>query len=189
MGTATKAFIVSMLAAIMVAFFTSVGIPLEEQQVEEVVRENLPGLHTETSAKAEQQGRVVQVIDGDTIIIATETGRETIRLIGIDAPETAYANNGDADCYASEATAAVTSFLDNQAVTLATDPTQDTRDTYDRLLAYVTVDSVDLGEWLLREGYVREYTFRGVQYQKQAMYKAAERAAQNTKRGLWSACR
>lgn len=125
---------------------------------------------------------VTKVIDGDTIIVKIAGKFETIRLIGIDAPETGIKS----ECFAVEATTALKNAIGSSKVSLEKDPTQGERDKYDRLLAYVFSEGgVNLGKDLVSEGYVKEYTYsKTYKYQKE--YKAAEVSAKNSKKGLWA---
>jgi|GEM_PF-3336945 len=131
----------------------------------------------------------IEVIDGDTIKARLGTGkRETIRIIGIDAPEkdgpyTEY------ECYGREASDALAEFLEqNQGEIYFTyDSTQSTHDGYDRILAHVFVGEVLVSEYMAREGYVVSYP-----YGKKSIYakdiEQGEREAQNNKVGLWDIC-
>jgi len=62
------------------------------------------------------------------------------------------------------------------------------RDRFGRLLAYVTLPNrQDLGRRLLSGGFARVFVFRRP-FGRVASYRAAEQAARNDARGLWSAC-
>jgi len=131
----------------------------------------------------------IEVIDGDTIKARLETGqKETIRLLGIDAPEkdgpyTEY------ECYGREATDALDVLLNQNAeeVFFIYDSTQGTHDRYDRILAHVFADDVLVSEYLAREGYVVSYP-----YGKKSIYakdiEKGEEEAQNNRVGLWDVC-
>lgn len=95
--------------------------------------------------------QVVEVIDGDTIVVtlSTSTTRTKVRYIGIDTPEP-YAHKIP-DCGSKEATNRNKELVENQIVTVV--PGRDAYDTYGRLLAYVYMDSVFVNETLVREGY------------------------------------
>ena len=86
------------------------------------------------------QGRVVRVVDGDTIDVRLRNGnRERIRLIGIDSPERG-------DCGSLRATARARKLARRQQVLLRGDANVDMRDRFGRLLAYVWLPSGrDLG--------------------------------------------
>lgn len=129
-------------------------------------------------------GPVVEVVDGDTIKVRLATGTETVRIIGLDTPETRDPRR-PVQCFGAEASAKAKELLAGKTVTLIQDPTQDTRDRYGRMLAYVEVDGQDFGLWMIANGYAHEYTY-DVAYQRQAQYKEAYRAAQEASLGLWS---
>ena len=131
---------------------------------------------------------IVRVIDGDTIKIIYKGATTTVRLLGVDTPETVKPNT-PVQCYGPEASAEMHALLDGGEVAIETDPTQDLRDEYGRLLAYVFLpDGTLVDELLIEQGYGREYTFKGRAYVYQAQFKQAQRDAQAALRGLWSAC-
>ena len=122
---------------------------------------------------------VLKVIDGDTISVRKAGSTETIRLIGINAPETGQ-------CYTSEATQRLKNLIGSSGVSLELDESQGERDKYDRLLAYVfTGQGVNTGKALIEGGFAKEYTYsRAHKYQGE--YKAAQTSAQAAGRGLWA---
>jgi len=125
---------------------------------------------------------VLSVADGDTITVDIAGNRERIRLIGIDAPEVA----GTPECFGNEASQYARGILTGTAVGLVSDPTQDDRDRYGRLLRYVILpDGTDFDAQLIAQGYAHEYT-HDKPYQRQSAYRAAESAATSADRGLWS---
>lgn len=131
---------------------------------------------------------VAKVIDGDTFVVYYQGVERTVRVLGIDAPETTYSPQG-AECYNEEATAAARTFLTDQAVVLETDSTQGVYDDYGRLLAYVSVNDRedDFGAYMLEHGYAKEYTF--IQpYERQAAYRQVAGEAQAAGVGLWGEC-
>src|SRR3954471_10771859 len=85
------------------------------------------------------RGSVSYVVDGDTIAVRLDNRRrEKVRLIGIDTPERG-------DCLSARATSQARRLADGRRVVLRGDATQDTRDRYGRLLAYVWIGGRDLG--------------------------------------------
>lgn len=128
---------------------------------------------------------VVDVVDGDTIKVLLDGERVTIRVIGIDTPETRDPRK-PVQCFGREATARAEALLGGREVWLSFDPTQDRIDRYDRLLAYVWLPDGDLFEWVMvADGYAHEYTY-DLPYRYQAELQQAERAARAAERGLWS---
>lgn len=189
MGTATKALLVTLLASGVVAGAAALGLRLDQGAVEAVITETVPVLApAEPEDSHYGEARVIDIVDGDTIVVTMAGREETVRLLGVDTPETAYANGGVAACYATEATSGLRELLTGEIVLLTGDVSQATRDTYGRLLAYVTVGEQDVGEWLLANGYAKEYTFRGLAYEKQAMYRSVEATAKQAKEGRWGVC-
>ncbi len=120
---------------------------------------------------------VAEVIDGDTIVLATG---EHVRYIGINAPEPT-----NAECYAREATAKNAELVAGRPVRLEKD-TRETDD-YGRLLRYVYVDDLFVNGELVRLGYARARVYPpDVRYTD--LLAELEREAQGNARGLWSAC-
>ncbi|HSH80557.1 MAG TPA: thermonuclease family protein [Herpetosiphonaceae bacterium] len=129
--------------------------------------------------------RVVRVIDGDTVDVALQGRTERLRLIGIDTPEVVDPRM-PVQCFGREASAKAHELLDGKTVFLEADPSQDERDTYDRLLRYVWLpDGRLFNREVIAQGYAHEYTYR-VPYRYQAEFKQAEREARGAGHGLWS---
>lgn len=129
---------------------------------------------------------VVSVTDGDTIKIQRDGAKETLRLIGLDSPETKDPRK-PVQCFGVEATAHAKDLLDGTSVWLTTDPTQDAVDRYGRTLAYVWMADGRLFDWvMIDDGFAHEYTY-DLPYEYQDAFKAAERRAREAGRGLWSA--
>lgn len=135
---------------------------------------------------------IERVVDGDTIVVNDGHYIETVRLLGIDAPETNSATGKAPECYASEATQALRTLLPvGTAVLLETDPSQDTYDQYGRLLAYVYVAETpqrSVNETLVASGAAHEYTFKGRAYAQQSELRGAQEHASEQSLGLWALC-
>lgn len=130
---------------------------------------------------------VRHVEDGDTFEIEILGKTERVRMIGIDTPET-IDRRKPVQCFGPEASERTKRLLTGATVTLTSDTATGDRDIYGRLLRYVTLaDGSDYGELSLREGFAREYDFRGQRYAKRTTYRAAQIEAKTTHRGLWSA--
>jgi micrococcal nuclease len=131
-------------------------------------------------------GTVAEVVDGDTIRVQLPTGLERVRIIGIDTPETVDPHRPPA-CYGAEATAFAKEILEGKTVTLETDPTQDQRDKYDRLLAHVHVGDTLYAAEVISRGFGIHYVYE-VPSIHAAELAAAEDAAKDANAGIWSAC-
>jgi micrococcal nuclease len=130
---------------------------------------------------------VVHVTDGDTIIVRTPTGEETVRLLGVDTPEVKDPRK-PVQCFGPEASAHSKQLLTGRAVRLAPDSTDTDRDKYGRLLRYVYLpDGTLVNAELIRDGFGFAYTVFPLE--KLNDFRALERAARSAGRGLWSTCR
>ena len=98
-------------------------------------------------------GTVVEVIDGDTLIVRSGSDDVIVRLLGIDTPEVAHHGNPD-ECGGPEAAVRLAQMVPpGTSVQLARDT--ETRDAYGRLLAYVirSADGVVVNVQLAVEGH------------------------------------
>lgn len=130
--------------------------------------------------------KVAKVIDGDTIEIDRYGKIETVRLIGIDTPETVDPRK-PVQCFGKEASDNSKALLQGKSVRVETDPLVGERDKYNRLLAYVWLDDNQLvNQLLISGGYAHEYTYRSQSYKYQDQFKQAEMAAKESGTGLWS---
>ena len=128
---------------------------------------------------------VSSVIDGDTIQIIIDGKKETLRLIGIDTPETVDPRK-PVQCFGKEASAKAKSLLFGKSIRLEADPTQGERDKYQRLLRYVFLeDGTNFNKLMISEGYAYEYTYN-IPYKYQSVFKQAQREAETSKIGLWA---
>ncbi|HMM49464.1 MAG TPA: thermonuclease family protein [Miltoncostaeaceae bacterium] len=109
---------------------------------------------------------VTRVVDGDTIHVDVRGFDTTVRLIGIDTPETHHPSK-PVQCWGPEAAALTASLLPaGEAVRVEPDPTQDARDRYGRMLAYVYrtnhVGADSVNRALVAAGAARVYVYGGV---------------------------
>lgn len=146
---------------------------------------NIVRTPTAQATPASDTYQVIKVVDGDTLVINKNGSSETVRLIGIDTPETVDPRK-TVQCFGKEASDMTKSLLVGRQVRIETDPTQGERDKYDRLLAYVyRDDGLFINKYLIENGYAHEYTYR-LPYRYQADFKAAQKIAQTEHRGLWA---
>jgi micrococcal nuclease len=158
------------------------GQTTEEEFVPE---EDIRNTEEETSDVSTLRYTVTSVSDGDTIKVLIDGKTETVRLIGVDTPETKDPRKA-VQCYGAEASAYTKTMLLSKSVSLAQDDSQQNRDKYGRLLRYVFLeDGTNFNEQLIRAGYAYEYTYR-TPYQYQAVFKQAEQAARANSVGLWN---
>jgi micrococcal nuclease len=137
---------------------------------------------TATAGAFAYRGTVTHVVDGDTLDVRLTNGKtERIRLIGIDTPERGV-------CYFSEATDRARQLAMSKRVVLRGDATQDTRDRYGRLLAYVWIPGGrDLGYQLISGGFAKVYVYRDA-FVRLSAYRSAEASAKVATAGRWKTC-
>lgn len=136
-----------------------------------------------TAQPARMPGRVLAVIDGDTIEVLMEGRRERVRYIGIDTPEVWPPDQ--VQCYGPEASVRNAQLVGGQSVELESDLTD--RDRYGRLLRYVWIGETFVNAELLVEGFAQVTTYPpDVRYVE--LYRDLQRQARQAGRGLWLAC-
>lgn len=128
---------------------------------------------------------VIEVVDGDTVVVRLDDGTlDTVRLLGIDTPETVHPDKG-VECYGPEASRATKDRLTGRRVRLESD--LEPRDRYGRRLAYVLLDGARVNDEILREGYARLLVIEPNHKHARALL-AAELEARTARRGLWATC-
>jgi micrococcal nuclease len=138
------------------------------------------------TARRPSEGRVLRVVDGDTIHVRVGGRDERVRYIGIDTPEEVKPGT-PVQCYARAAAAANRRLVAGQEVRLV--PDVEARDRYGRLLAYVyrAGDGRFVNAELVRDGFARPLTIPpNVRYAERLAGLAAQ--AREARRGLWAAC-
>lgn len=134
-----------------------------------------------------ERALVTKVVDGDTIVVGD---KDTIRLIGIDTPETVDPRRS-VGCFGKEASNQMKNLLNGKVVVLDKD-VSDT-DKYSRLLRYVYLplengQTLFVNDYLVREGFAKVLTYPpDVKFNEQL--REAERYARENSNGLWSKCR
>ena len=130
--------------------------------------------------------KVYSVIDGDTFRYRKEDGSlQSVRLLGVDAPESNTARYRSTECFWKEAKNYLTNLIKNQYVTLEYDSNSASSDAYDRMLAYVYLDWKLVNETLIAEWYAKEYTYKTA-YSHQSDFKQAEENAKKNEKWLRS---
>jgi len=141
---------------------------------------------------------VTYVVDGDTVDVQYENGStETVRLLGVDTPETPpnsispgeFEGIPDSDAgrkhltsWGEQATTFAERELAGENVQLVVDDRADRRGGYGRLLAHIYVDGENFNQRLLAEGYARLYE-SPFTYREE--FAETEATAQRNGVGLW----
>ena len=87
---------------------------------------------------------VLRVLDGDTVVLASNLGPRVVRLIGIDTPEVAHPERGR-EPFGPEASAFTEALL-SPGTRVWVELDLETEDAYGRLLAYLYLPDPD-GDW------------------------------------------
>jgi micrococcal nuclease len=146
---------------------------------------------------------VVHITDGDTISVhftarvgnSDESNepdqsadlRETVRLIGIDTPESKRPNT-PIECFALVASSALTQLLP-EGTPVRVELDVEHRDRYGRLLGYIfrATDGLFVNHEMVRSGMAAAYAFPpNITYADQ--FSSASGAARANNVGLWSSC-
>ncbi len=131
--------------------------------------------------------QVASVIDGDTFDIIKNDKKETIRILGINTPETVDPRR-PVECFGEEASNETKKLLLGNKVRFTLSPNREIKDKYGRYLAYVyREDGLFINQYLIEHGYAREYTY-GKAYSMQKIFRQSENKAKNNKEGLWNKC-
>ncbi len=126
-------------------------------------------------------GKVTRCIDGDTFEARFEDELVSVRLIGVDAPETKHPDK-DPEYFGEEASDYLCSLLLDQEVSLIFDETK--LDVYERLLAYVYLEDKLVNLQMLEDGYARLYD--RFNFEKIEEFRGAETEAKSGEVGLWA---
>ncbi len=136
----------------------------------------------ENSDKApnSQEYKVIDVIDGDTVII-DDARNSRVRYLGIDTPEIAL-QDSPGEPMSKEAWDFNAGLVEGEDVVLEFD--EEKYDVYGRILAYVYVDDVLVNEELLKEGLATVLIIPPNDMHSEKIYSAIVDAKRN-KKGLW----
>ena len=133
----------------------------------------LAGLLTtvQPSAIFESKVRVIGVTDGDTVKVLVGSRSVTVRLDGIDAPETGQA-------FGSRSKQALSTLVFGKTATVL----KTGEDRYGRTLAVIIADGINANAKMIEGGWAWHYK----RYSSDARLSDLEREARAGKRGLWN---
>jgi micrococcal nuclease len=129
-----------------------------------------------------QTGKVVDVIDGDTIKVLLDADGQTysVRYIGMDTPE----NTSQIEYFGAEATAKNSELVYGKTVTLIKDVSE--TDRYGRLLRYVIAEDIFVNYELVAQGYANTASYPP-DIACIPSFQTVEGQASTLKLGLWGA--
>lgn len=134
----------------------------------------IPNLPPET-------GKVVDVVDGDTIKVLLEDGLiYSVRYIGIDTPE----NTSTVEYFGAQSSAKNFELVGGQTITLYSDVSN--KDQYGRLLRYVFVGETFVNYELVAQGFANAVTYPP-DVACSDYFASAQNIAATTGVGLWGA--
>ena len=121
---------------------------------------------------------VTRVVDGDTVVLES---LGTVRLIGIDTPQTVDPRE-PVQAFGLEASAALRAMLTGKQVRIEYD--QQRTDKYRRTLGYLyLLDGTFVNREMVRQGFAHAYLTYPFRFMDD--FRAAEREAREAGRGLW----
>lgn len=127
-----------------------------------------------------QIGKVIEVIDGDTIRVLLEDGLiYSVRYIGMDTPE----NTSAKEYFGPESESKNRELVQGQTVSLFRDVSE--TDRYGRLLRYVVVGNIFVNYELVAQGYATQVSYPP-DISCQATFSNAQQSATISHLGLWA---
>lgn len=171
------------IAKFKVLFFTLIALGVAfEADSRGIIDINLPKKSVNTVGT---YYKVERVVDGDTLKIKMGDNVESVRLIGINTPESVDPRR-KVECFGKEAGERMKELANGEIVRLEYDESQGYRDTYDRILAYVYLeDGQMLNRKMIAEGYAYEYTYL-TPYLYQKEFRKLQTLAKSGEKGLWA---
>ena len=120
---------------------------------------------------AEFSGKVIAVMDGDTLSVMRDNRPVKVRLAEIDAPEKAQP-------YGAESQKSLAEMVTGKQIRV----TSRAIDDYGRMVAMVSIDELNVNHEQVRRGMAWEYS----RFHSNRELMALQREAQQAKRGLWA---
>ena len=129
-----------------------------------------------------QTGKVVDVVDGDTIkVLLDQDGQTyTVRYIGMDTPE----STSQVEFFGAEASVKNVQLVFGKTITMIKDVSE--TDRYGRLLRYILVDNIFVNYELVAQGYANTASYPP-DIACIPTFLEAEQKASASKLGLWAA--
>lgn len=179
------------LIVFLISAYQVIIAPQSSEEKNNQIKAPLPTVAEPTAVLGDQitsasvSAQVIRVVDGDTVRVSLNGEEKTIRLIGMNTPETVDPRR-EVQCYGKEASEKAKELLTGQEIYLESDDSQGETDKYQRLLRYIWLtDGMNFNKLMIAEGYAYEYTY-DLPYKYQAEFKTAQLTAQESKKGLWS---
>ncbi|MGV7225033.1 MAG: thermonuclease family protein [Nitrospinales bacterium] len=128
------------------------------------------------------QFMVTRVTDGDTVKVVNDGIKTTIRLVGIDAPETSKKKNQPGQPFSRKSTQYLASLVLNKSVEVKSYGS----DRYGRTLGVVFVSGKNMNLEMVKAGLAEVYRGRPAGGLDLGPYWTAEAEAKKASTGMWS---
>ena len=128
------------------------------------------------------QFKVTRVTDGDTVKVTGNDVKMTIRLVGIDAPETSKKKNKPGQPFSAKSTKHLAGLVLNKSVEIKSYGT----DRYGRTLGVIFVGEKNVNLEMVKVGLAEVYRGRPAKSLDVKPYWNAETEAKKTGIGMWS---
>ena len=128
------------------------------------------------------QFKVTRVTDGDTVKVAGNDEKMTIRLVGIDAPETSKKKNEPGQPFSQKSTKHLAGLVLNKSVEIKSYGT----DRYGRTLGVIFVGEKNVNLEMVKAGLAEVYRGQPAKGLDLKSYWNAETEARKTGIGMWS---
>lgn len=165
---------------------------IEEIEIEEEFHEYISKPEELKSDNKEQtdfqknvfkQFQVIKVYDGDSLKLSDNNIELIVRLIGIDAPETAHKRKGKPEQpYGEEAKKYLEKLILNKMVSIKGYGT----DIYSRQLAEIFSENKNIGIELLKAGFAETYKGNSPKNFDPTLFRKAEKKAKKFRKGIWA---
>ena len=149
-----------------------------------------PGTSQIPAPSSGEKYLVIKVFDGDTFQINYNGEKVSVRMVGIDTPETIDPRR-PIGCFGKNASGETKRLIEGKEVLLTKDISD--MDKYNRLLRYVYLplsesDNLFVNDYLVRQGFAKAYTYPpDVKFNERFL--EAEKEARENLRGLWGECK
>lgn len=134
--------------------------------------------------KGQESYDVVRVVDGDTVVLSIDNKPITVRLIGVDTPETVNPKK-PVQFFGKEASAYLRKLLTGKKVFIEREPGPSDKDKYGRDLAYLyTDDGLLVNKEIIKQGY--GFAYVKYPFSKMEDFRKAQTEAREAEAGLWN---
>jgi len=127
------------------------------------------------------QYKCTRVVDGDTIKVANHGNQLTIRLVGIDAPETSHKKREPGQPFSQKSTKYLANLVLNKSVEVISYGS----DRYGRTLGVVFIDGKNVNLKMIEAGLAEVYRGPPACGLDLNLYWATEKEARHAIRGMW----